>query len=249
MIWWVAPALAGEVVLGAGRAAVLAPTGAVTAVSIQRSAVAEVIASPPTLVVLGRTPGTTTLKVTVDGEERVYEVKVDPDRTVDPSGDDVRPVGPRLTAPVGTGALCKIDPVTTSIIRMEDGRGQVSEFGSQRFWIQAEREGPADVVFEHDRRAPTVLTLVGGEAGGDNPAFCRFPSETVEVPLGGQLELPLDRRLGAVLVGHPSLLEAEAGENRTLALRGLKAGLTTVLVRSGDTDEAWMRTVVVAPPG
>lgn len=249
MWWWVAPALAGEVVLGAGRAAVLAPTGAVTAVSVERSRVAEVVASPPTLVILGRTPGETRLTVTVDGAEQVWTVKVDPDRSVDPSGDAVRPPGPKLTVPVGAGALCKIEPPATTILRMEDGRGQISEFGALRFWIQAEREGPADVVFEHDRRAPTVLTLVGGEAGGENPAFCKGPTEVVEVPLGGEVTLPLDRRLGAVLVGHPSLLEAEAGENRSVVLRGLKAGLTTVLVRSGDTDEAWMRTVVVAPPG
>jgi hypothetical protein len=249
IVWLVAAAFAGEIELGVGRAALVQLDPPPTAVSITRSKVADIQSASPALLVIGRSPGTTTLTLTQAGQPVPYEVLVRDDPMFDPIGPGVLPVGPRIVVPPASGALCRLPFAPTGTTRLESGELQVEPFGGTWFWLQPEKEGAFDVVFERARGLPLILTVVGASGPGAAavPAGCVAPEFVVTVPVGGETTIPVGHAIDGLLVGHPSRIEVTPDGNR-LKIRGLVAGRTSVLVRTEGSDEPWLRTVVVAPP-
>jgi Flp pilus assembly secretin CpaC len=249
----IAVALAEEVELGVGRAALIQLDPPPTAVSVTRSKVADVRAAPPALLVIGRAPGTTSLTVTQAGQPVPIEIVVDEDPMKDPTGIGVLPAGPRVVVAPGSGAICRLPFAPTGITRMETGLLSVQSFSAPPsgaapdswYWIQSDLVGAFDVVFERSRGLPLIVTIAtSGEPAV--PSGCFAPEFTVTVPVGGEVSIPVGRAIAGVLVGHPSLAGATA-DGRSVKIRGLAAGRTSVLVRS-ESGEPWLRTVVVVPP-
>jgi Flp pilus assembly secretin CpaC len=248
VIVWTVIGIAGaaEVELGVGRAALIQLDPPPTAVSITRSKVADVRAASPALLVIGRAPGTTTLTLTQSGQPVPIEIIVSDDPLKDPTGMGVLPAGPRIVVGPSSGAVCRLPFSPSGITRMESALLQVEMFDGTWYWIQSDAVGAYDVVFEQPRGLPLIVTIAtAGERAV--PAGCLAPEFTVAVPLGGETVLPVGRSVSGVMVGHPATVEATA-DGRSVKLRGLAPGRTTVLVRSDNDDEPWLRTVVVAPP-
>lgn len=253
----VAVAVAAEVELGVGRAALILLDPPPTAVSVTRSKVVDVKAASPALLVIGRAPGTTTMTLTQAGQPVPIEIVVDEDPMKDPTGIGVQPLGPRVVVPPKSGAVCRLPFAPSGITRMETGQLRVEAFDlaaspSEKsldgtwYWIQSDAVGVFDVVFERTRGLPLILTIAtAGERAV--PEGCLAPEFTVTVPVGGEVTIPVGKPVERVLVGHPSLLAATA-DGRSVKLRGLAPGRTSVLVRSEAGDPPWLRTVVVAPP-
>jgi hypothetical protein len=130
---------------------------------------------------------------------------------------------------------------------METGLLSVEMFDGTWAWIQSDAVGAYDVVFEQVRGLPIVVTIATTGPEAAVPAGCLAPEYTVTVPLGGETNIPVGRSIAGVLVGHPAKVVATA-DGRTLRLKGMEAGRTSVLVRSEAGGDPWLRTVVVAPP-
>jgi Flp pilus assembly secretin CpaC len=247
-MWLVGAAWANEIELGVGRAALVQLDPPPTSVSITRSTVADIQAASPALLIIGRAPGKTTLTLVQAGQPVPYEVVVREDPMFDPTGPGVLPVGPKITVLPGSGGLCRLPFSPSGTTRLETAALQVEQFGGTWFWLQPEKEGAYDVVFERTRGLPLVVTVASvADAKPIIPAGCVGPEYTVTVPLGGETSVPVGKPIDGLLVGHPSRVEATPDGNR-LRLRGLAVGRTSVLVRSNNSDEPWLRTVVVAPP-
>jgi len=242
----IAVAVAAEVELGVGRAALIQLDPPPTAVNVTRSKVADVRAASPALLVIGRAPGTTALTVTQAGQPVPIEIIVDEDTMKDPTGIGVLPAGPRVVVAPSSGAICRLPFAPSGITRMETGLLRVEAFDGTWYWIQSDAVGAFDVVFERTRGLPLILTIVTqGEPAV--PEGCLAPEFTVTVPVGGEVTIPVGRQVAGVLVGHPSLVGVTP-DGRSVKMRGLAPGRTSVLVRSEAGDAPWLRTVVVVPP-
>ncbi|MEQ1502763.1 MAG: pilus assembly protein N-terminal domain-containing protein [Myxococcota bacterium] len=238
-----------EVTLGVGRIGVLDPGVVPREISTSASEVLDVVPSPPVVLLVGLKAGSSTVTIASDSGLVTYAVRVEAASTVAPSGGPgLAPAGDALELPLGVGAVCRI-PQATSLTRVDDPYAQVHAFGTNRYFVQVDRAGRADVAFETGRSAPRVLTvaaLIG--AAKPVPTGCTIPTETITVPAGGTTEVTVGKRVAAFLVGTPTMLHVVTIDNTDrLRLSGIRAGTTTLVVRSGDDDDPWMRTVVVAP--
>jgi hypothetical protein len=249
VLWWlVGVAWANEIQLGVGRAALVQVDPPPTSVSITRSTVADIQAASPALLIIGRQPGTTTLTLVQGGQPVPYEVVVREDPMYDPTGPGVLPVGPRVVVPPASGGLCRLPFSPSGTTRLETAPVQVLQFDGSWYWLQPEKVGAYDIVFEQARGLPLVVTVVGAADGkAAIPGGCVGPEYTVTVPLGGETVVPVGHPIEGLLIGHPSRLEASPDGNR-LRLKGLAVGKTSVVVRTNSPDEPWLRTVVVASP-
>lgn len=246
MLGWVSAALAQEVELGVGRAAVLRPHLPPTEVVVAHPDLVEVLPVAPALVLVGRKPGRTTVAVEHDGQRVEWAVTVQQSGAVAPSGTLVDPPGDVLSLAPGDGAWCRVAGTRATML-LDTCTALVQPVGYERTFVQAQAPGVADLVIETSR-GPKVVTLAVGEQGPDRlPDGCHRPGEVVSLTVGDTLEVPVGKKVALVVVGRPEVVAAVAAATPgTLALTGLQSGRTTVLVRSREDEDPWARTVVVA---
>jgi Flp pilus assembly secretin CpaC len=251
MLWWcIGAALAGELTLGEGRAAVLTLDDAPTGLTISRPSVLDVVAAPPHLVVLAKKAGTATLTVDHAGGTHTWSVNVSSDSTRDPSGSPGLQTE-RTTVPLmrSQGVLLTLEHTPTADTVIDPARVQLQAIRDDTFYVQADgRDGVTDLVFERGRDVPRVVSIVVSELGGKLPDGVTAATEVVEVPAGGTRTLTLDGKVLKVLVGHPSRLSAERVAPDQLALTSLRSGETTLVVDLGSTRPVWLRRVVMTSP-
>lgn len=244
-----ASAMAQHVELGVGRAAILDPGVAPTAVTLSDSVVVEVVPVRPALVLLGRKAGVTTLTVEHARGALEWTVTVQPTGDVAPSGMLVAPPGEALVLPVGDAAWCKFAG-TTATMFLDQEIGQVSPIGTDRNLVQGMAVGMADLVFE-TATGPKVLTVSVTEGGAAKvPPSCRRPTETITLAIGEERVVDVGRTVVGIDVGHPDVVFGKhvPDSSRSLKLIGLKPGTSILLVRATDNEDPWARTVVVAAP-
>lgn len=247
--WLAASAMAQHVELGVGRAAVLEPGVAPTAITLSNGDVVEVVPVQPAIVLLGRKAGETTLTLEHARGSLEWTVTVQPTGDVAPSGVLVAPPGEVLALAAGEAAWCRIRG-TTAMTFLDQDVGSVSPIGVDRSLVQASGVGVTDLVFE-TASGPKVLTVsVSATGSAQLPAACHRPTETITLAVGEERIVPVGRTVGAIDVGHPGVVSGGHVPEKpsTLRLVGLAAGTSILLVRSSDNEDPWARNVVVAPP-
>jgi hypothetical protein len=247
--WLAASALAQDIELGVGRAAVLEPGVSVTAVTLSDSVVVEVVPLRSALVLLGRKAGVTTLTVEHARGKLEWTVTVQTTGELAPSGLLVAPPGEVLSLPVGEAAWCKVAG-TRSTMFLDQDVGTVSPIGADRNLVQGDNPGTTDLVFETATGAKVLTLSVTEDGPAKVPASCRRPTETITLAVGEERVVPVGRTVVGVDVGHPDIVFGKhvPDASKSLKLIGLKPGTSILLVRSSDDEDPWARTVVVAQP-
>ena len=250
LAWLACGAMAQEIELGVGRAAVLDLGVVPTAITLSDSVVIEVVPLQPSLVLVGRKPGVTTLTVEHAGGALEWTVTVQPTGDTSPVGTLVARPGEVLTLPVGDAAWCKV-PGTKSMMFLEQEVGSVAPLGVDRNLVQGEGVGVADLVFETAAGAKVLTVVVGGEGPAKTPAACHRPTQILTLTVGEERMVPVGRTVVGLDVGHPTVVFGKhvADSSKDVLLIGLKPGSSIVAVRATDNEDPWVRTVqVVAPP-